>query len=302
MKRRDFLRNTALTAASVAVAGPAFSKMTFGTNAMRPIGIQLFTLFGALEQDVPGNLKKIADLGYSELESAFSTKPGFYGMSAQEFSKLAKDLGLAWKSHHVLGTPFVLPPGAKVPAGLENMPKPKDLKNNAQELVDQAAEAGVPWIVCSSIDISTGDNVKSSIDILSKAGEAASKAGIGFAYHNHDKEFKEVDGVIPYDLFLTQLSQNVKFELDLAWASKAGKDPVDIFKKNPGRFPLWHVKDFDKDFKTLQPVGKGVIDFKKIFAAADTAGLQHAFVEHDMPPNAFESITASITYLKTILK
>jgi sugar phosphate isomerase/epimerase len=302
MNRRDFLRNTALTTATVAVAGPAFSKMTFGTQAMRPIGLQLFTLFGALEQDVAGNLKKIADLGYSELESAFSMKPGFYGMGAKEFAKLTKSLGLAWRSHHVLGTPFVLPPGAKVPAGLENMPKPKDLKNNAQELVDEAAEGGVSYLVCSSIDISTGDNVKSSIDILAKAGDIASKAGLGFAYHNHDKEFKEVDGIVPYDQFLSQLSSNVKMELDLAWAAKAGKDPVELFKKNPGRYPLWHVKDFDKDFKTLQPVGKGVIDFKKIFAAADTAGLQHAFVEHDMPPNAFESIAASITYLKTILK
>jgi sugar phosphate isomerase/epimerase len=91
-------------------------------------------------------------------------------------------------------------------------------------------------------------------------------------------------------------------ELDLAWAAKAGKDPVEIFRKNPGRFPMWHVKDFNSDFTELQPVGKGVIDWKKIFAAADTAGLQHAFVEHDMPKDAFASITDSMTYLKTILK
>lgn len=299
MNRREFLKNTSLTAASLALAAPAFSNRFMG---MRAIGLQLFTLFGALEQDVPGNLKKIADLGYAEIESAFSIKPGYYGMSAKEFAALCKDLGLAWPSHHVLGTPFVLPPDAKVPDSLKNMPKPKDLKNNAQELVDSAAEGGVKYLVCSSIDISSGDNVRSSVDILGKAGEIASKAGLTFAYHNHDKEFQPVDGVVPYDLFLTQLPPNIKMELDLAWASKAGKDPVELFKKNPGRFPLWHVKDFDKEFKTLQPVGNGVIDFKKIFAAADTAGLQHAFVEHDMPPNAFESIAASITYLKSILK
>lgn len=268
---------------------------------MRPIGLQLFTLFGTIEQDVPGTLKKIADLGYSELESAFSVKPGYYGLSAKEFATLAKKTGLAWQSHHVLGTPFVLPPGSKVPAGFENMPKPKDLKNNAQELVDSAAEGGVKYLVCSSIDISTGDNVKSAIDILNNAGELAAKAGLNFAYHNHDKEFQKIDGVVPYDEFLTKLSPNIKFELDLAWASKAKQDPVELFKKNPGRFPLWHVKDFDAEFKTLQPVGKGVIDFKKIFAAADTAGLQHAFVEHDMPPNAIVSITESINYLKSIL-
>jgi sugar phosphate isomerase/epimerase len=91
-------------------------------------------------------------------------------------------------------------------------------------------------------------------------------------------------------------------ELDLAWVSKAGVDPVELFKKNPGRFPLWHVKDFDKEFKTLQPVGSGVIDFKRIFANAELAGLVHPFVEHDMPPNAIESLRSSITYLNSILK
>jgi sugar phosphate isomerase/epimerase len=144
--------------------------------------------------------------------------------------------------------------------------------------------------------------VKSSIDILNKANEVATKAGLTLAYHNHDKEFATVDGIVPYDLFLSQLSPSVKMELDLAWVSKAGLDAVEMFKKNPGRFPLWHVKDMDKEFKTLQPVGSGVIDFKKIFAAADIAGLQHAFVEHDMPPDAFASISSSMTYLKTILK
>lgn len=300
MKRRDFLRNTALTTAALGFSATAFSSIKY--KAMRPVGLQLFTLFGKLEADVPGNLKKIADLGYSEIESAFSIKPGFYGMGAKEFAALAKNTGLTWSSHHVLGNPFVLPSGAQVPAGFADMPKPKDLKNNAQEIMDEIAPTGVKYVVCSSIDISSGDNVKSSIDVLNKSGELATKAGLTLAYHNHDKEFVAVDGVVPYDLFLSQLSPNIKFELDLAWVSKAGKDPVELFKKNPGRFPLWHVKDFDKDFKNLQPVGKGVIDFKRIFAEAKTAGLEHPFVEHDRPADAFASITDSITYLKTILQ
>lgn len=302
MKRRDFIKNSALTAASLGIAGQALSTPFDAIFTARPVGVQLFTLFGKIEQDVPGNLKKIKDLGYTELESAFSTKPGYYGMNPQEFQKLTKEIGLNWRSHHVLGTPFVPPPNMKLPPDLANMPKPRDLKTNAQELVDEVASGGARYIVCASIDISTGDNVKSAIEILNRAGEAATKAGLTLCYHNHDKEFQSVDGIVPYDLFLSQLSPNIQMELDLAWVSKAGLDAVDIFKKNPGRFPLWHVKDFDKEFKTLQPVGQGVIDFKRIFAAADTAGLQYAFVEHDMPPDAFASITASINYLKTINK
>lgn len=305
MKRRDFLRNSTVAATALAAAplidGHAASWFD-RPFTMRPIGLQLFTLFGAIEQDVPGTLKKLKDLGFSDLESAFSTKPGYYGLSAKEFLQLTKDTGLGWRSHHVLGTPFVPPPGVKLPENFASMPKPRDLKNNASEVIDEVAPTGVKYLVCASTDISSADAVKGSIEILNKAHELASKAGLTLCYHNHDREFATVDGIVPYDLFLKDLHPNIKFELDLAWTSKAGIDPVELFKKHPGRFPLWHVKDFDKDFKQLQPVGKGVIDFKRIFAAADTAGLQHPFVEHDMPPNAYESITQSITYLKTILK
>jgi sugar phosphate isomerase/epimerase len=286
--------------AAAVAALSLLDRQSFGyPKAMQPIGIQLFTLFGKIEEDVPGYLKNIAALGYTHLESAFSRKPGYYGMSPKEFKKMANDNGLTWSSHHVLGTPFVPPPGATLPAG---MPKMRTLKDNASELAAEVAEGGVKYLVCANINTSSGDYIKSSIDILNKANEESKKAGLILAYHNHDAEFKTVDGLIPYDEFLAKLSPDVKMELDLAWVAKAGLDPVDIFKKNPGRFPLWHVKDFDKEYKTLQPVGKGVIDFKRIFANASLAGLDIPFVEHDNPPNAMESIEASIKYLRTILK
>src|SRR4051812_37791205 len=131
MKRRDFIKSSALSAATLAMAGPALSK-PFDNAFLKtmPIGLGMFTLFGVIEQDVPGTLKKVKQIGYSELESAFSMKGGYYGLTAKEFAKLTKETGLAWRSHHVLGNPFVLPPDAKVPEALKNMPKPKDLTNN----------------------------------------------------------------------------------------------------------------------------------------------------------------------------
>ncbi len=297
LNRRNFLKNSG----ALALGGMALSQVSWANvlPKTRPIGIQLFTFFGQIDNDLNGILKQIADLGYKDLESAFSMKGGYYGLKPKEFLKVANDLGLGWRSHHVMGTPFVPPPDMKLPDGFSKM---RSLKDNHQELIDEAAEGGVQYLVCASIDIKTGDAVKSSIDILNKAGEACKKAGITLAYHNHDAEFKMVDGIVPYDLFLSQIDKQVKMELDLAWVSKAGLDPVELFKKNPGRFPLWHVKDFDKDYKTLMPVGSGVIDFKRIFDNAKLAGLVHPFVEHDMPPNAIESITASIKYLNGILK
>jgi sugar phosphate isomerase/epimerase len=107
-----------------------------------------------------------------------------------------------------------------------------------------------------------------------------------------------VEGKIPYDIFLKETQ--VKMELDLAWAIKGGQDPVAMFKKDPGRYPLWHVKDLDSTHENILPVGSGTLDFKRIFAASESAGLEYYFIEHDMPKDAWASIQESIVYLKKL--
>ncbi|HLK98920.1 MAG TPA: TIM barrel protein, partial [Hymenobacter sp.] len=143
--------------------------------------------------------------------------------------------------------------------------------------------------------------------VFQKTGEAAKKAGIGFAYHNHATEFDAVEGAgatvakTPYELILSQTDKDlVKMELDLAWATKAGKDPVELFKGQPGRFPLWHIKDIKSDLKTITEVGNGVVDFKHIFTAAKLAGLQYIFVEQDMAPG-IENIQTSYQNLTKVV-
>jgi len=273
--------------------------------AKHPIGLQLFTFFNVIDDDVPGTLKKIADLGYTEIESAFSKKGGFYGMKPKEFSALLKSLGMTWVSHHVLGAPFKMPPGAKMPTMPDGkpmtIPPMRNLRENGQQLVDEAAEAGIPYLVCANTPIGSLDEIKSSIAVLNKTGEACRKAGITFAYHNHDAEFRSVEGQVPYDLILSGTSPDlVKMELDLAWATKGGADPVDLFSKNPGRFPLWHVKDLDKGMTTILPVGEGIMNYKRIFDNASLAGMKHFFVEHDMPKDAYSSIKESFAYLSKL--
>jgi len=90
-------------------------------------------------------------------------------------------------------------------------------------------------------------------------------------------------------------------ELDLCWATKAGVDPVELFQKHPGRFHLWHVKDLNKEKTGPVAVGEGIIDFKRIFQKADLAGMKHFFVEHDMPPDPFASITTSYKNLQKVM-
>ncbi len=288
--RRSFIRKSSLALGSLALSFPAWAK------PVRNIGVQLYTFMGIIDQDVEGTLKKVAALGFKDIESAFSLKGGYYGLKPKEFKSLLTGMGLAWRSHHALGTPFVPPPDMKLPFDVKKM---RSLKENRQELVDEVAEGGVPYLTCANIAIGSGDEIKKSIDILNMTGEACKKAGLTLTYHNHDAEFKPVDGVVPYTLFLAQLSKDIKMELDLAWATKAGVDPVKLFQENPGRFPLWHVKDIDQELKNVLPVGEGTIDFKRIFDKAKTAGLKYCFVEHDMPKDALASVTSSINYLKT---
>ncbi len=303
MKRKQFIQSTSAAMLGTLLLQKKSVDLFSNIPKEIKIGLQLFTFFNEIDNDVEGTLKKIAAVGYKEIESAFSKKGGYYGMKPKEFAKFLNNLGLTWNSHHVLGAPFKMPPGAKMPTGPDGkpitIPPMRNLKENMQQLVDEAAEGGVEYLVCANTPINTLDDIKSSIEVLNKTDEACKKAKIGFAYHNHDAEFRAVEGQIPYDMFLSQTK--MQMELDLAWATKGGKDPVELFKQNPGRFPLWHVKDLDAKREVIMPVGEGTIDYKRIFDAASVSGMKHFFVEHDMPKDALASITSSYNYLSKML-
>jgi sugar phosphate isomerase/epimerase len=305
MRRRQFLKATGTAVlSSVLVGGELWAALN---SKKYPVGLQLYTFFNQIDDDVAGTLKKIAGIGYKEIESAFSKKGGYYGMNAKEFAKLVSDVGMSWKSHHVTGAPFKMPANAKPITDANGnpvkFPPMRNLRENMQELVDEAAEGGIPYLVCASTPTKTIDEIKSSIEVLNKTGEACKKANITLAYHNHTGEFDKIEGQTQtaYDMFLFQLSPDIKMELDLCWATKAGIDPVELFKKNPGRFHLWHVKDLNKEKLGPAPVGEGIIDFKRIFDNADVAGMKHFFVEHDMPVDPYASITTSYNNLQKIM-
>lgn len=325
--RRHFLKqSTALTLGGLALPHLLRAEALLAPNAM-PVGIQLFTLFRQMNEDPKATLEQVAKAGYKEVESAFNTRGGYYGYTAKEFKKIVEDLGMTWRAHHAGGAPFRPrpqaappaggapgaggpPPGGAAPAGsgerprvdFSKMPPMLNLRDNSQQLVDEAAEGGLKYLVCASTPVATVDEINKSIEVFQKTGEAAKKAGIGFAYHNHATEFDPVEGgKTPYELILSQTDKDlVKMELDLAWATKAGKDPVELFKGQPGRFPLWHIKDIKADLKTITEVGNGVVDFKKAFAAAPIAGLKYIFVEQDMAPG-IESIQTSFRNLSNVL-
>ena len=305
--RRDFFKQSgSLALGSLLLARNTNLFSDSNKKAIHVAGVQLYTVTGLMDKDTKDTLQKIAAIGYKEVESAFSRKGGYYGMKPKEFARMVSDVGLSWQSHHVGGAPFKLPPGGKPPVDASGkpivFPPMKNLKENHQEIVDEAAEGGVNYLVCASIPLSTLDEIKEAIDILTKTGEACKKAKITLAYHNHTHEFEKVDGEIPYDLLLSQTNADIlKMELDLGWATKAGVDPVALFTKSPGRFPLWHVKDINKDTKNPTEVGNGYVDFKRIFEKEKIAGMKHFFVEQDNAPQPLENIATSFNNLKKLL-
>ena len=148
----------------------------------------------------------------------------------------------------------------------------------------------------------TLDGYKRVADDFNRAAQAAKDAGVQFAYHNHDFEFQRMEGRLPFDVLLENTDAKlVQYEIDLYWITKGGQDPLTYFERWPGRVPLVHVKDsMGEPEHRMVDVGQGKIDWKRIFAKREQAGIRHFFVEHDQPPQPFEDITTSYTYLKNL--
>jgi sugar phosphate isomerase/epimerase len=315
MKRRNFLQSGALGLTGLLLGRYANAEILSGKKVTQGIGLQLYTLGDLMITDPKGALQKLAAIGYKELESAGSQKGNFYGYKPKELAAMIKDAGMMWRSAHVGGAPFspeqimkmakTADDSARIQKMLERMkdrPKALNLKENHQELADAAAEGGISYLVCSSIPVSTLDEIKTAVEVFNKSGEACKKAGVQFAYHNHTSEFDEVEGHRPFDYILSNTDKDlVKMELDLAWATKAKQDPVELFKLHPGRYPLWHVKDLDKTTMNPAEVGTGIVGFKRIFDNAKESGMKYFFVEQDGAPQPIQNVTNSYNYLNKLL-
>ena len=285
--RRSFLKSTTLASAAFFIR-PSFYKSSY-------IGLQLYTVRDAMQQDPDGTLAKVAQIGYNSVEGAtYTGTEKFYGMDAKTFAGVLKQHNLIMPSSH-----YRL--GQEKTNGADTQ---GTMLHDWDRAVDDAAAVGVKYMVCAYLseeergDI---DHYKQLAEQFNKAGERCKKANIQFCYHNHDFEFAEQNTQLPYDVLLNNTDKDlVKMELDLYWVTKAGHDPIKLFNQHPGRFPLWHVKDMDNTSKhDFTEVGNGVIDFKKIFANADKAGLKYFFVEQDKCPGSpFDSITKSYNYIK----
>lgn len=281
MKRRHFIETLSLSAAAL-YANKFFSNISFADS----LAIQLFTVREAVSKDLEGTLERLAGLGYKRLE-IFGYNGTFFGKTAKEFKSILDKTGISViSSHHTTGIA---------------MKSKGTLTDGWDKAIEDIHELGAQYMVCAYLfpNERTVEHYKALPDLFEKAGKATKDAGIQFAYHNHDFEFEKLEDTTGFDFLASKTSADlVKLELDLYWVVKADNDPVKLFEKYPGRFPLWHVKDMEAGTKNITEIGNGTIDFDKIFAAREKAGLKHWFVEQDSSKrDMFESIKISADYL-----
>ena len=288
LNRRAFLGTVG---AAVVAARPAFAK------SVKKVGMQLYTVRTDLEKDFDGTLAKIAAIGYKEVEFA-----GYFTHTPQQVRDALKAHGLTSPAAHI-DYPTVSSPDLWA------------------KTLDNAHVIGHKYLVNPWIDEKVRnepDFWKRAADVYNTAAAAAQKHGIQFCYHNHNFEFyprQDAAGKTPMDILLESCDPKlVKIELDLCWIAAAGKDPLDYFQRYPKRFPLVHVKGLSKVppasadptpipqvLPTVTDVGTNdVIDWKRIFAKSKDAGIEHYFVEHDVPKDAFASLKASYDYLSKL--
>ncbi len=278
MDRREFVG----AAAAVTASAFAIPKSAFRSSAatrISKIGLQLYTLRDKMKADVEDTLEKVAETGYKEVEFA-----GYFDKTPAQI-------------RHILDAHGLVSPSAHVPY--------ESIASGWSKVLDDAHVVGHKFITVAWIPQEVRpdlDGWKRVAEQFNHAGEAARNAGFQFCFHNHNYEFAAMNGTLPYDVLLAAADPKlVQMEMDLYWICSANQDPLPYFAKYPGRFPMVHVKDMGPAPEhKMMDVGKGIIDWKRIFAQSTQAGIQHYFVEHDEPTDAFADIKTSYDYLRNL--
>ena len=272
LSRRRFLQQSL---AATAVASPL--SIAFGqSRRVDRIGLQLYTLRNEMAQDFEGTLERVAELGFKEMQFA-----GYHGRSPAEVRRILDRLGMT-------------SPAAHVGLGL--------MRDEIDRQIDIAGEIGQQYIVIPSLpsDERTLNDYERHSEALNEYGLRCKDHGMTIGYHNHSFEFELQGEKIGYDYLLYFTEPDlVKFELDLYWAVNANVNPIEIFNKNPGRFPMVHVKDQNTAGQMVD-VGRGIIDFAEIFTHSEKAGIKHYFIEHDFPSDGLNSVAYSFNSVNSI--
>jgi sugar phosphate isomerase/epimerase len=284
--RRNFISKAlAGVAAGAAIAGREVWASELAWP--KPIGLEIYTVRKLFDKNPAETLKQVAAIGYQEVEIGPGGKP----------AGLKKDLRMN---------------GLKAVSAYVDAPKDLDAWKKS---VEDAHRLGLQYIVVGdnpSLDVG---GWKRRAAFFNQCGKAALQAEIHFCYHAHFREYERLDGTSGYDIMLTNCDPKLfNMEMDVFWAIYAGVDPLEYWRRYPGRFPLLHIKDMRKGVKidpresppdsgpnVFAPPGRGRIDWPRLFAHVHKAGVKHIFVEQDrctLPP--MEVAKIGYHYLKNL--
>jgi sugar phosphate isomerase/epimerase len=286
-KRREFLKLSGNIATGLALAPLACKLMpkkeAAAEKTLDQFGIQLYSVRDSIAKNPKGVLKQLADSGYKQIESYEGPIGIFWGMTNTDFKKYMDDLGMTIISSHC------------------------DINKDFEKKANEAAAIGMKYLICPSVDAQkTADDYKKFAEQFNQRGETCKKAGIRFAYHNHDHDFKTVDGQIAQDIYMQNTDPSVvDFEMDIYWVVTAKQDPEAWLKKYSNRFRLCHIKDrikgaTERDASCV--LGTGSIDFPKILKTAKENGVQYYIVEQERYDNTtdVDSAKADAEYMKKL--
>jgi sugar phosphate isomerase/epimerase len=281
--RREFLVGSSIGIAAASISSQLISCKSQPKSMVGKIGFQTWPIREMLSQDFIGTLKQMAGMGYESLE--LCSPPGYakYGFGflenykASELKKIINDEGLSCASCHY---------------GFN------ELKEHGQERMDFAKELGLTQMIVASFGLpeeATLDDWKRAADEMNPIGELAAKNGIQLGFHNHNKEFEQLEGELIYDAIVARLDPElIKLQFQV-WVIIAGYKAADYFKKYPGRFISAHLYDWSGTGEEMVALGKGTVDYHELFEAAKIGGVQNTFVEMEFP-----LMKESAAYLKTL--
>lgn len=327
--RRRFLKGMAALPATMAVGAPAISSGQPLPTAKwaNQLGIELYTVRDVMETDFEGALAKLAALGYREVEPA----NGYNAMSPKNFRAMLDRHGLSAPSTHsgpatgdrleaelegfqIMGikyTSLPMPPPVIVPGRRPGSGMAGAYFGGHNSFTQ--AEAFGP----RQPPISLAEAQRRAAE-LNRYGKIGKKFGVKMLVHNHTGEFMPLTDAptrTEYDVYLKETDPDlVAMQLDLGWATIAGQDIAAMFRANPGRYELWHIKDMFGvrnlntslppmeriDAVTFEPYGVGQIDYKPFFDLADLAGLKHYCVEQDNAATWGDSLAAAAISAKNL--
>ncbi|HKV25787.1 MAG TPA: sugar phosphate isomerase/epimerase [Candidatus Acidoferrum sp.] len=282
ISRRAFVKQAATAAAATGFLSANLGDLRANPLGL-PLGCQTWPVREGIAKDFPGTIKQLAAAGFQTVELCSPvgySDSGFGGLAkykGAELRRILNDCGVTCISSHF---------------GMD------ELRKQQEDRIAWAHDLGLKQMLVASLGgpkHPTMDDVKRAADEYNKIGEKAASAGIRQGLHNEDFELTSVDGKRTYDILIGLLEPNfVNFQFQVSTISD-GYDAADYFMRYPGRFFSMHVQGWDAKTKKIVPVGQGTLDWKKIFTAARTGGVQNYFVEMNL-----EFMKASVPFLRKL--